>query len=95
MISETSVWYPIKGFEGLYEITMQGEIRSVDKQFTYYDSRWDRYTTRHIKSKIMNQYDSNGGYKFISLRKDGEYYQCYVHRLVAQTFIPNPKINLR
>ena len=91
MVSETNIWYPIKDFEGLYEITMQGEVRSVDRKFTYYDPRWNTYTTRHTKSKIMNQYDSIGGYKFISLRKDGKYYQCYVHRLVAQTFIPNPE----
>lgn len=85
------IWKPIVGFEELYEVSTSGEVRSVDREFSYYNPRLCRYTPRHIKSKPMKTYDSIGGYKFISLRKDGKYYQRYVHRLVAQTFIDNPE----
>ena len=84
------IWQTIPGFEGLYEINTQGDIRSIEREFTYYDPRWGRYNTRHIKSKFMRIYD-NCGYRFICLRKEGEYYQEYIHRLVALTFIPNPE----
>lgn len=85
------VWAPMANFEGLYEISSSGDIRSVAREFSYYDPRWGCIITRKHKSAIMKQFDRAGGYKFVSLRRDGEYYQRYVHRLVAQTFIPNPE----
>lgn len=85
------IWRPLVGFEDLYEISNYGEVRSVAREFVYYDSRWGQNTVRHTKAKLMKSYDSIGGYKFISLRKDGQYFQRYVHRLVAQTFISNPE----
>ena len=85
------IWMPLASFEGLYEISSSGDIRSVAREFSYYDPRWNRIITRKHKPAIMKQSDSLGGYKFVCLRKDGEYHQRYVHRLVAQTFIPNPE----
>lgn len=85
------IWKPLVGFEGLYEINTIGDIRSLDREFSYYDTRWERITTRKHKSAPMKQFDSAGGYKFVSLRRNGEYCQRYVHRLVAQTFISNPE----
>ncbi len=85
------IWKSLTGFDGLYEISNYGEIRSLAREFSYYDPRWERITIRKHKSAIMKQFDSVGGYKFVSLRKNGEYYQRYVHRLVAQTFIDNPE----
>lgn len=85
------IWRPMANFEGLYDISSSGDIRSVAREFSYYDPRWNRITTRKHKSAIMKQLDSVGGYKFVQLRKDGKYYPRYVHRLVAQTFIPNPE----
>ena len=61
----------IKGYEGLYAITEQGEIWS--------------YYLNDFKSQTDNK-----GYKYVSLFKNGKSKFIAVHRLVAQTFIPNP-----
>lgn len=85
------VWKPVVGFEGLYEISSLGEVRSLDKTVTYYDPRWNHQTTRYNKGKLLALTPNLGGYLFVYLRKNGEYHSRYVHRLVAEAFIPNPK----
>lgn len=90
-MSNGVVWKSIVGFEGLYEVNTLGEVRSLAREFSYYDPRWGKEVVRHTKTKLMQQYNSVGGYKFICLRNDGKYHQVYIHRLVAQTFIPNPE----
>lgn len=41
-------------------------------------------------NKILSQYNNTIGYKKVDLFKDGRKYKLYVHRLVAEAFIPNP-----
>ena len=41
-------------------------------------------------NKELKPYIRNDGYVIISLSKGGKKYKCYLHRLVAETFIPNP-----
>ena len=43
------------------------------------------------KSKLLNPFDNGYGYSQVVLSKNGEYKTCLVHRLVAQTFLPNPE----
>lgn len=83
------IWKPVPEFENLYEINNRGDVRSLDKIVTYYDPRWNRNTSRIWKSHPIKQFITSG-YYFVSLRKDNEYHFRYVHRLVAQVFIPNP-----
>lgn len=66
-------FYPIKGFECLYEISPIGEVKTLIKGV-------------HIKKP----FEANG-YLKIHLRKDGKYHHRYIHRLVAENFIPNPQ----
>jgi len=47
-------------------------------------------STKFNKFKILSQHNHIGGYKLVSLRIDGKGKLFLVHRLVAQTFIPNP-----
>ena len=69
-----NTWFDIKGFEGLYQINQNGEIRSL------YNYR--KYSI--LKPKVKK------GYYQIGLRKKGIRFWYAVHRLVAETFIPNP-----
>ena len=63
----------IKGYEGRYAITTDGQIWSY------------KY------NNFLTPYDHKNGYKMVILYNDeGEYKRLYVHRLVAQTYIPNP-----
>lgn len=74
------IWKDIKGYEGLYQISNMGRVKSLD-----------RITSdgRCIKSKYLKIGDNNKGYKNVALCKNSIYEKCYVHRLVAQAFIPN------
>lgn len=69
-------WRPVVGYEGLYEISNLGNVKSLNYH-------------REKKDRILNIYDCNG-YKFVNLYKDGNPKKGQIHRLVAMAFIPNP-----
>lgn len=74
------IWRPVVGYEGLYEVSSYGRVRSLDR----YDSR-----NHFIKGRIM-KFRNCRGYLRVTLCNNGLYNQISVHRLVAQAFIPNP-----
>ena len=43
------------------------------------------------KAELINPFDNGKGYLQVGLRKNGKYKMCYVHRLVAEIFLPNPE----
>ena len=70
-------WMPISGFEGLYEVSNLGRVKSLPRATT---------SGRILKSS------SNGmGYQHIVLTKNGKQKDFYVHRLVAEAVLPNPE----
>lgn len=77
-------WKSIKGYEGLYEVSDTGRIKSLCRI---------TIDGKHIKEKIINGGEYSNGYKFVCLRKNGENRNFLVHRLVAEAFIPN-SVNL-
>lgn len=82
----TEEWRDIPGFEGLYQASTEGRIRSVERWI----ERADGYRN-HIMPRIMKvQKNSNNDYLLVNLHKDKKLNKCLVHRLIALTFIPNP-----
>lgn len=77
-------WKDVVGYEGLYEVSNLGRVRSVDRQIKYKDSY------RTVKGIYIQQLYEPYGHLFVRLCKEGKKKQMYVHRLVAQAFIPNP-----
>ena len=73
-------WKDINGYEGYYQISNQGNVRSVDR----FDGVHDRQGT--IIKPILKQ----NGYLQVGLRKHGTRKWIGVHRLVAIHFIENP-----
>ena len=65
-------------YEELYKVSNLGRILSLNYKNTG-------------KSELMTPVEMPNGYLKVSLRKNGEKKTCLVHRLVAQTFIPNPE----
>ena len=82
------IWKDIPGFNGLYQASTKGRIRSVDvvkdgrskygKSFKYFH-----------KGKILSTWDGVKKYKTVVLYREGFPEICFVHRLVANTFLEN------
>lgn len=77
-------WAPIQGYGGSYEVSDQGNVRSL------------KYRNRAEVRKIK-QHKDRKGYLLVSLCKEGKMLTKKVHRLVATAFIPNnedrPQVN--
>lgn len=89
---EQIVWRPVANFEGRYEVSNEGKVRSVD---IYLNGRGGK--KRLCKGKIKPLHRNNRGYVVVNLCKDGKTSSLLVHRLVAEAFVPNtrnkPQVN--
>ena len=77
-------WKDIEGYEGLYQVSNLGNVRSLDRTVIYSDGSECFY-----KGKILKQNKDIGGYLRISFNKFGKKKIYFTHRLVAEAFIPN------
>lgn len=75
-------WRPVKGFEGIYEVSDLGRVRSLDR-VTLYRERF----TRVYKGRVLSPKKSSDGYLWVGLYKDGECTYRYIHALVAEAFL--------
>lgn len=77
------LWKPIIGYEGLYEISNLGNVKSLKKGFK--------------KEKILKNRCDESEYVRVDLRLNGKSKTIRTHRLVATHFIPNiynkPQVN--
>lgn len=79
------LWRDIPSFEGYYEASTLGRVRSVDRYVNYKNSG-----LALRKGKILSPKTSNKGYLETTLMKEGKYYYRRIHQLIALTFLPNP-----
>lgn len=77
-------WKDIKDFEGLYQVSNLGRVRSLTKTVTTKNNK-----TMHFEGKILKPLKV-GEYFSVNLYKDRILYGRRIHRLVAEAFIPNP-----
>ena len=75
------VWKDIPGYEGLYQVSSLGRVKSLER-----DTK--RLRPQHIRERMLKP--RNGGYLQVYLADAGKREAVYIHRLVAQAFIPNP-----
>jgi hypothetical protein len=78
------VWKPVAGYEGLYEVSNQGRVRSVDREILF-TGRWGHHK-RKLRGVVLKPLRHTGGYQRIMLWKDGSAHQTYVHKLVLEAF---------
>lgn len=71
------VWKDIEGYEGLYQVSNMGRVKSLGKRGA-------------IKQPIERKNPKRKGYLVMQLYKDNKPKNCYVHRLVAEAFVENP-----
>ncbi len=77
------VWKTIKGYEGCYEASNLGRVRSIDRFVPTAKGG------RNLKGVILRPAIDEWGYPHVSLRIDGYARTFKVHRLIALTFIDN------
>lgn len=65
-------------YEGLYQVSNLGRFKNLNYRNTG-------------KAELLNPGTNKDGYLQVCLSKNGEYKMCLVHRLIAETFLPNPE----
>jgi len=79
-------WLPVVGYEGFYEVSSHGRVRSIDRELLYADGRvcvW--------KGRILRQSLSAHKYPKVALSKNCVQQTLCVHRLVLAAFVgPRP-----
>lgn len=77
MLLPKQVWRDVKEYEGKYQVSNTGKVRSLNY--------------RQIgKTQVLKSATTQDGYLFVRLCKNGKAKTCRVNRLVAAAFIPNP-----
>lgn len=80
------IWKDIKGYEGLYQVSNKGNVRSLDRIVKHPINKFLK-----IKGKLRCKSKDSDGYLIIGLCKNGKNKTYKYHRLVAFHFIPNPE----
>ena len=85
------IWKPVAGMEGLYEVSDQGRVRSLDRVVGH---RWGGAAVK--RGKMLAPRLDKDGYQFIGMSAAGITIQAKVHRLVAEHFLQRgdlPEVN--
>jgi len=83
-VENTDEWKYIPGYEGIYQASVQGQIRSVDR------ISHECGIKKFRKSCVLEPELQRDGYYHVNLSKENQVKTYLVHRLVALAFIPNP-----
>lgn len=78
-------WRPVPDYEGIYEVSDHGNVRSLDRTVTYRSGM-----VKPIGGRIMRPSVNQHGYLQLSLFKDGVGVTITVHKLVAKAFLAMP-----
>lgn len=82
---KNEVWKDVKGYEENYQVSNYGKIRSKDRYLRVCGGGY-----RFVKGIPIKTMTYTNGYIGVGLYKNGKHKMKLVHRLVAESFIPNP-----
>ena len=86
------IWKDIPGFDGQYQASSHGRIRSLSRQLKLKNG----FSRNHL-GRILKEFTDRDGYRHVKLSKNNQVKLYRVHRAVAKAFIPNllnlPQIN--
>ena len=89
-LAADTVWRHVIGYEGMYEVSSAGLIRSITRVVEVNSSWSTALIRRTYKGKLISCGIGKLGYVHVKLYKNGKYKTASVHRLVAEAFHPNP-----
>lgn len=89
-MNELESWSDVIGYEGLYQISNFGNVRSLPHTITVEQKRYKQPRQMHWQGKPLRQHPDGKGYLIVRPCKLGKSKTLLVHRLVALHFIPNP-----
>lgn len=81
MITINELWKDVRNFEGEYQVSTLGNFKSLPKKI------WNGHGFYISKERIIKPYKTKKGYLHIDFRTK----TLKAHRIVAETFIPNPE----
>ena len=84
-VAKREEWRDIPGYEGIYQVSNRGRVKSLER------TSWNGFLHCKIGGRILKNSLMRNGYYRVTLSKDSGQQQFYIHRLVAEAFIPNPK----
>ncbi len=85
MANKEEVWKDVEEYEGIYQISNLGRVKSLERTVKGYIS------LTNLPERILKQNPDTRGYLMVRLYKNGIAKTKKVHRLVAKSFIPNSK----
>lgn len=83
---ENEIWKPVKGFEGLYEVSNLGEVKTVERTILR-KSALGKFSEYLVKSAIKKPYQNKSGYVTIAIIKENKTITTYLHRIIAEAFV--------
>ena len=86
---QEETWADIQGYEGIYQVSDLGHVRSLDRTINHPHCGKVRR-----KGKILKHVKNADGYDGVFLYINGKSKRCAVHRLVAETFCEKPEGNV-
>ena len=82
----SEVWATVPEYDGLYEVSTFGRVRSVDRKQSV-PNRWGGTTVRLLKGHLLKpKFDGKRNYQHVGLSCNGQTRAVNVHRLVATVF---------
>lgn len=79
-------WKPVVGYEGLYEVSSDGNVRTVEREY----KSGEYYHSQTLPQKVLKPKKDKDGYRSIGLRKNGERKFIRIARIVCVAFHDNP-----
>lgn len=84
---EQEIWRPVVGYEGLYEVSNMGRVKSLYRSFLRKDN-WPMV----VNERILKQQHNADGYLCVTLSKDCKGKKFSVHVMVGEVWVEKPAV---
>lgn len=89
MDQSNEIWKPVVGYEGIYEVSDQGRVRSLDRAVLCSNGR-----RRQVKGRVLRPATGMHGHLYVSLWRKNTQTSFLVHRLVLESFVGPAPVGL-